>query len=210
MVSFFSVSSWIRPILDVALQIKTLWEDLQRQWWFYYAHQIFRLVENAVVGRISQPVWEIGRVYNVSQNRDDMPLYIQKLDMGFVVWTLPTFLENEHFAREKMTPCFISIRYISNSGVELDIDLEREYYLSGNEILSSGFVEWWIQTRVGCRGSRYSPREGYRLVLMDTHLNTLEIGPTDVIVLNKKGYVATGLPYKKFQYRLMNIPEYKE
>jgi hypothetical protein len=151
----------------------------------------------------------MGRVFNISKTLDEMPVYIQKMEIGFFVWTLPTFLNNGRFVPEKMKPCFISIRYISNRGIELDLDLEPEFYISGNEILSSGFVEWWIKTRVGVNWTNYSPRHSYKIVLMDTHLNVLEIGPSDVIVLNKKGYIG-GLNYKKFHYALLNIPEFEK
>lgn len=201
--------SWIHTALETSLFFKNLWDDLNELWLFYYSKKVFQMIQNVYYGRIQQPCWDLGRVYNVSQHQHDMPVYIQRMEMGMLVWTLPTFLNNDHFVREKMTPCFISIRYISNSGVELDIDLEREFYITGNEVLSSGFVEWWIKTRYGSRWCNYSPKEPYRIVLMDTHLNTLEIGPTDVIVLNRRGF-AGGLPYKKFHYRMMNALEYAD
>ena len=200
--------SLIRPTLDIMIYFKTQFET-QEIGWFYYVAVISRKIDVFIKGKIEEPCWEMRRVYDVAQNKSvKPPVYIQKTPVGFLVWSIPTFL-NDIFTRDKMTPCFISIRYIGVGGVEFDLDVGPEYYVSGNELLSAGFVEWWIKTRYGTYWTNYSPESPYKIVLMDTQLNVLELGPFDAVVLNKKGF-HDGKRYKKFRYTLLNIPEYEE
>lgn len=204
-IASFAVSL-IRPALDILIFVQTQLE-LQKTGWFYHVFCFVRKMNLLAHGRIEEPCWEKDRVYNVSQGKS-LQVYVQKIDTGFWVWTMPSFLnQSKIFPRERMKPCFISIRYISNRGVEIDLDLEPEFYISGNELLSSGFVEWWIKTRKGVYWTNYSPTDSYTIVLMDNQLNVLELGPSDMVVVNKRGF-PSGFNYMKFHYRLTDTPDW--
>lgn len=195
--SWTSFISLLRPPLDLFLYLKT---EIKKQetGWFYYVFQIYRIIDGFIYGKTKEPCWETGLVYNVVDENRGMPLYIQKNHVGFWVCSLSTLTtERNQIVCEKMSPCFIYITYKSKTGVRFDIDLEPEFYLSGNELFSAGFINWWIKTRLGVYWTNYSPNEPYSIGFMDNQLNVFEIGPNDAIILDKKSL----LGYKKISLK---------
>ena len=202
--------SLIRPTLDVLIYLKTQLE-LQEIWGFYYGELIFKKIDVLINGKTEEPCWEMRKIYEINQGKSGMPIYIQKTPIGFWVWSQSSSknLDDKIFNFEKMKPCFISIRYIGENGAEFDIDLGPEFYVSGNELLSAGFVKWWIRTRFGEYWTNYSPGSPYKIVLMDKSLNELQLGSSDAVVLNSKGFTG-GNQYKKIHFNIDNLHEYEE
>lgn len=200
--------SLIRPTLDVLIYFKTKLE-LKEIWGFHYGELIFHKIDILINGKTEEPCWEMGKIYDINQGKNGMSIFIQKTPIGFWVWSSPKILDDKNNIFEKMKPCFISIRYIGENGAEFDIDLGPEFYVSGNELLSAGFVKWWIRTRFGEYWTNYSPGSPYKIVLLDKSLNELQLGSSDAVVLNKNGFT-DGNQYKKIHYNIENLHEFEE
>lgn len=202
-ISFVVVLS--RPALDTLVYLKTQFET-QENWFIRLFSKIYKKIDIIFHGKLEEPCWEIGKIYNVNEDFLEMPLYFQKTPVGMNVWSIKPFLKfTKDCTQKKMKPCFISIRYISKF-VEYDIELGSEFYVCGNELLSAEFVNWWIKTRFGSYWNNYSPVDTYKIVLMDTQLNVLEIGPSDVVVLKENNF-SNGKQYEVFN-NILNFSNY--
>jgi len=201
------VVTLIRPTLDILIYFKTKIEQNQDVWFLYYTSLISKKINIWIHGKSEEPCWEMDKIYKVYRGKHP-DVYIKKTGVGFLVWSLTNFFHLDIYTREIIKPCFISILYVSETGVEFDIELGPEFYICGNQLLSFGFVKWWIKTRYGVFWNNYSPNDPYKIVLIDKQLNTIELGPKDFIILNKRGY-SDGRQYKKCT-SLLDIDELEE
>lgn len=201
--SFFK--TLIIPTLDALIYFKTEMEK-QEIWLFYFASQIYEKLDIWIRGKQEIPCWKIGETYKVSEGQ--RPLFIKKTEVGFLVWSPPTFFNLDIFPRNRVKPCFLSALYVDENGLEFDMELDPQYYVSGNELFSSEFVKWWIKTRYGDLWNGYSPKTPYKILLMDTRLKVIELEPNEVIVI--KSEIKGKEPYEKFSYNSKNIQTFEQ
>jgi hypothetical protein len=90
--------------------------------------------------------------------------------------------------RDKVDSPFFSIEYLHpmmEKGKRVYIDIPSNYFLEGNELLSATFVKRWLEYYVG-RNVPFDKR--YRLLILDTELNEIELDFFNYVRITKNGY----------------------
>ena len=84
---------------------------------------------------------------------------------------------------------FITVDYIHpNSSESISIDIDHDYYMCGNELLTPVFVMRYLKYN----GLPFSM--GYTLRIIDGQLNVLELNDTQYIFIEDAGYTVWELP----------------
>jgi hypothetical protein len=90
---------------------------------------------------------------------------------------------------------FLTIKYIPpnkkvisthtcNNMQDIYLDIPREYFYTGNELLSATFVKRWLDYHVG----KVDFDNSYRIEMMDSNFEFVNLGFHDYIVVKENGY----------------------
>lgn len=124
-------------------------------------------------------------------------LYIQKLQNGYYLYNNEltfnklekqnelTFNKLEEIKYERSSIFFLSITLIQNN-INFNIHLKKNEYIVGNKLFSKQHIVRYIKYEVWWNWIRFNIKKSYKISIIDTKMNIIEINDNQLILLDKK------------------------